>query len=135
MPGKGVEFLDAGFHVMAGDCLTCGDRAQINLVNNGFVIGDRTIGDGDAKLGLGSQHRHPQVTLQHDLVFGGPQLRHRRAGVTGGEDVGDDRVTHKARFWQALGVAWFSVNARESLRAHQLPRVRCRFAVARRGAR
>ncbi len=67
--GQGVELLDAGLHVVAGDPLPLGDRGQVDLVEHPLVVGDHTVGYVDAQFRLGTQHRQPQPPLGDDLRF------------------------------------------------------------------
>ena len=72
MPGQRGELLDARLHVVPGDPLTFGDRGQVDrrhaLVHDLLVGLDRAGRDGHAQVGLRTQHRQPQLALQHDLV-------------------------------------------------------------------
>ncbi len=87
MAGEGVELLDAGLDVVPGDPLAGGDGVEVDLPQHPLVVGRRLLGNLDAEVGLGAQHRKPQLALQYDLVLRGPQLDQFGRGVAGGEDV------------------------------------------------
>jgi len=94
VPGKCVEFLDACLHVVAGDPLAVRDGLEVDVVDDTLVVVDGVGRNVDAQLCLRTQHRHPQLTLEHDLVLGRPQSNELRAGVAVGKDIRD--AAHEA---------------------------------------
>ena len=89
VPRQGGELLDAGLHVVAGDPLARGDGVEVHLLDDRLVGLDDAVGDVDAEVALGLQHRDPELALEDDLVLGRPDLGEVGAGVAGGQDVGD----------------------------------------------
>jgi hypothetical protein len=87
--GERTELLDPGLHIVAGDALPSRDRGQVDLPDDGLVVLDDAIGDVDAEILLSLHHRDPEPALQHDLVFGRPDLGQVRSGVPGGQNVGE----------------------------------------------
>ena len=50
--GEGVELLDAGLHVVAGDALAVGDRVQVDLLEHRLVRLDHTVRYVDPQVSL-----------------------------------------------------------------------------------
>ncbi len=92
--GECIEFLDACLHVVAGDPLAVRDGLEVDVVDDALVVVDGAGRNVDAQLCLRTQHRHPQLTLEHDLVLGRPQSNKLGAGVTVGKDIRD--AAHEA---------------------------------------
>jgi hypothetical protein len=67
--GEGVELLDAGLDVVAGDALTRSDRRQVDVLQHPLVVGDHAVGHVHTQFRLGPQHREPQPPLGDDLRF------------------------------------------------------------------
>ncbi|SIF31027.1 Uncharacterised protein [Mycobacteroides abscessus subsp. abscessus] len=65
--GERVELLDTGLHIVAGDALTCRDRVKVHVLDHTLVVLDDTVGNLDAQIALCTQHRDPQLALQHHL--------------------------------------------------------------------
>ncbi len=82
MAGKIVEFLEPGLDVMTGNTLALLNRLQVDLCLNGFIGRDRFFRDGEAKLPLSAHDRNPEVALEDDAAFGGPDLLHGTGSVT-----------------------------------------------------
>ena len=87
--GERVELLDARLHVVPGDPLARGDRGEVDLVEDRLVGLDDAVGDVDAEVALGPQHREPQLPLEHDLCSGDQSapVGARRSGRRGRSGV------------------------------------------------
>ena len=98
--GEGVELLDAGLDVVAGDELARRDRVQVNLFEDPLVVGERLLRHGNPELGLGAEHREPELALEDDLVLGRPELYKLRTGIAVGEDIGETLLlgSHAAHY-------------------------------------
>ena len=92
VPGERVELLDPRLHVVPGDLLALGDRAEVDLLQHPLVVRDGLLGHLDAEVLLRPQHGEPQAALQHHLLLGGPEGGELRRGVAAGEDVRDTRL-------------------------------------------
>ena len=92
-PGEVVELLDAGLHVMLGDPLAVGDRAQVDAIDHALIGGDHRIrvipAEVDTEVTLRREDRDPQSPLGGDLLLRRPDATHLLGGIAGGEDVGD----------------------------------------------
>ena len=91
--GKGVELLDPGLDVVAGDAFAGRDGFEVHLTCDRLVGGDHLVRIGapevDAQVALGAQHRQPEPALGDHLCLGRPDVAHLRGGVTGGQHIGD----------------------------------------------
>ncbi|CCW13901.1 hypothetical protein EBESD8_44640 [Rhodococcus aetherivorans] len=97
--GEGVELLDAGLHVVAGDALAGRDRLEVDLLEHPLVVGQGLLRDVDPEFRLRPEDRQPQLALEHDLVLRRPQRCQVRAGITGGKNVRD--ATHRTSVYGA----------------------------------
>ena len=89
MTGEGGELLDARLHVVAGDPLASRDRVEVDGVDDPLVGLDHAVGHVDAEVALRLEDGDPELSLEDDLVLGGPDRGEVGAGVAGGQDVGD----------------------------------------------
>jgi hypothetical protein len=87
--GQGAELLDAGLDVVAGGLLPGCDRFEVDLVDDRSVRLDSAVGNTQTEIALGFEDGDPQGPLQDHLGFRRPDSAHLRAGIAGGEDVGD----------------------------------------------
>ena len=87
--GEITEFLDARLHVVAGDALTGIDRSQVDLIDDTLIGGDGLGGNVETEVALCLHHRDPELALETDFSFGGPDRFHGGGGIAFGEDVGD----------------------------------------------
>ena len=95
-PASVAELLDARLHVVAGDPLARGDRREVDVVDDRLVGLDDAVGDVDAEVALRLEHGDPELALEHDLVLGRPDRRHRGARRSAGEDVRDRGLARHA---------------------------------------
>ena len=89
------ELLDARLHVVTGDTLPSIDRRQIDAIDHVLVGLDRLPGHVDPELLLGLEDGDPELSLEHDLALGRPDVDHRRARVPRREHV---RHAHEGFF-------------------------------------
>ena len=94
VPGERVELFDTRLHVVAGDALTFGDRREVDLVDDGLVVGDRTGGDVDPQILLRLQNGQPQAAFERDLVGRRPDLGEVSRRISTGQNIGDGRFRH-----------------------------------------
>lgn len=106
--GEGVELLDPRLDVVAGDFFALGDRGQVDLVDDTFVIGEGGVRHLDPEVLLSAQHRQPQPAFQLHLLLGGPEDGQLRGGVAAGQDIGDARLrrhsSHVSRVYLSSSV-------------------------------
>ena len=84
MTGKAVEFLDAGLNIVTGDALALHDGGDIHLLLVGFVGFDDLLWDIETQILLGLHHRDPELALQDDASFCGPDIGNGGGGVAFG---------------------------------------------------
>jgi hypothetical protein len=67
--GERAELLDARFHVVPGHLLAGGDAREVDVLHDGLVVGDHSVGDLDAEVSLCRQHGDPEPSFEDDLVL------------------------------------------------------------------
>ena len=85
--GEVGELLDAGLDVVFRDALALGDGVEVDVVEDALVVGDHTVGDGDAQVVLGLEDGQPQAPFGLDLADGVPDVPHGGGGITLGEHI------------------------------------------------
>jgi hypothetical protein len=70
VPGERGELLDPGLHVVAGDPFAGGDRREVDLVEDAFVVLDHPVGDRHAEVVLRAQDGEPEPALGAHLLLG-----------------------------------------------------------------